>query len=363
MRFVKLFSSTLFDTNFFLVLKYLALFFRKCYYKISNNKFTLKNLYSAKEEREEIFMEEKVFDFYDSTSLKSYNLDKAIRYQLNLLDTLDVFTRKHSENVANITCRLCEYLHCRKGFIVYCTTCAYLHDIGKLFVPSDILQKPGTLTPEERAIIQKHTLHGYNLCMKDLQLRPYATVALNHHEALNGSGYPNGLTLKEIPLEAQIVSVADQFDALVSKRQYKSHIDISEALKLIIEETKPIKKFSSDVHENVGRLNRFVVKKLLKVVLDDIYLEISFTQDYVEELKRELSRLKQIEKYKEKMNSAKKEKERNYYLEGIKVLLKSDETLENYDSVYKEYEDAYIMRKSMIDKLYDEIKIIKKLRV
>jgi hypothetical protein len=306
-------------------------------------------------------MEQNKFDFYDMTSLKSYNLDKSVRYQLNLLDTLDVFTRKHSENVASITCRLCEYMHCSKGFTIYCTTCAYLHDIGKLFIPFEVLQKPGALTPEEREIIKKHTIHGYNLCMKDLQLRPYATVALNHHEALNGSGYPNGLTLKEIPLEAQIVSVADQFEAIVSKRQYKTHIDISEALKIIIEDTKPTN--DSSTHTKVGKLNKFVVKKLLKVVLDDIYLEISYTQDYVEELKRELSRFAQIEKYKEKMYDAKNDKDKNYYLEGIKVLLKNNETLENYEEIHKEYEEAYIMRKSMIDKLYDEIKIIKRLHV
>ena len=308
-------------------------------------------------------MEQKKFDFYDMTSLKSYNLDKAIRYQLNLLDTLDVYTRKHSENVASITCRLCEYMHCKKSFIVYCTICAYLHDIGKLFIPANILQKPGVLTDEEYKIIKDHTIHGYNLCTKDLKLRPYATAALNHHEALNGSGYPKGLTLKEIPIEAQIISVADQFDALVSKRQYKSHIDISEALKIVIAETKPKKRFSTDVHENVGRLNKFVVKKLLKVVLDDIYLEINYTQDYVEELKAELSRFKQIDKYKEKMNMAKKQTEIAYYLEGIKSLLKKDETLDNYGNMREEYTEAYLMRKGMIEKLYQEIKIIKKLRV
>ena len=308
-------------------------------------------------------MEQKKFDFYDMTSLKSYNLDKAIRYQLNLLDTLDVYTRKHSENVASIVCRLCEYMHCSRDFTVYCTICAYMHDIGKLFIPPANLQKPGMLTPEEYEIMKKHTLHGYNLCMKDLKLRPYATGALRHHEALNGSGYPDGLTLKEIPMEAQIISVADQFDAIVSKRQYKSHIDISEALKLIIADTQPEKRFSSDVHENVGKLNKFVVKKLFKVVLDDIYLEITYTEDYVEELKKELARFKQIEKYKEKMNKSQNDKDRNYYLEGIKALLKQDETIENYDDVYHEYEDAYIMRKGMIDKLYDEVKVIKKLRV
>jgi hypothetical protein len=308
-------------------------------------------------------MKTEEFNFYDTTCLKSYNLDKAIRYQLNLLDTLDVFTRRHSENVASITCRLCQYLHCRKDFTLYCTTSAYLHDIGKLFVPADILQKPGKLTDEEYKIMKKHTVNGYNLCMKDLKLRPYATVALNHHEALNGTGYPNGITLKDIPLEAQIVRVADEFDAIVSKRQYKTHIDISEALKFLIEETKPINKHSSNIHESVGKINKFIVKKLIKVVLEDIYLEILYTQDYVETLKNELNRFKQIEKYEEKMNTAKNEKDKNYYLNGIMILLKKDETFKDYKNRYNEYKEAYIMRKKIIDKLYDEIKIVKKLRV
>ena len=308
-------------------------------------------------------MQEKTFNFYDTTSLKSYNLDKSIRYQLNLLDTLDVYTRKHCENVASIVCRLCEYMHSSKSFTVYCTINAYLHDIGKLFIPFEVLQKPGALTPEEYEIMKKHTTLGYNLCMKDLQLRPYATGALYHHEALNGTGYPKGISLHDIPLEAQIIAVADQFDAIVSKRQYKSHIDISEALKIIIADTKPTKRFSSDEHEKVGKLNKLVVKKLLKVVLDDIYMEITYTEDYVTELKNELSRFEQIEKYAQKMNSAKKEKDKNYYLDGIKLLLKKDENLDNYKSIHNEYSDAYTMRKGMIEKLYDEIKIIKKLRV
>ena len=59
------------------------------------------------------------------------------------------------------------------------------------------------------------------MCMENLKLRPYANGALYHHEALNGSGYPNGVTKKDLPLEGQIIRVADEFDAIVSKRQYK----------------------------------------------------------------------------------------------------------------------------------------------
>lgn len=92
-------------------------------------------------------------DFYSKTNLKSYNLDEAMRYQLSMLDTLDPYTRLHCENVANITCRLCEYMHMNKDFTVYCTTCAYLHDIGKLFIPPEILQK--------KRIINRRRIRSY----------------------------------------------------------------------------------------------------------------------------------------------------------------------------------------------------------
>ena len=313
---------------------------------------------------------DKEFDFYDKTSLKSYNLDESMRYQLNMLDHLDVFTRKHCENVANLTCRLCEYLHCNKGFTEYCTICAYLHDIGKLFIPPEILQKPSKLTDEEYEIMKTHTTLGYNMCMKDLKLRPYAAGPLYHHEALDGSGYPQGLTKKDIPYEGQIIRVADEYDAIVSKRQYKSHVGISDTLKILIENTKPnkdVKKSDalSVLSENakLGKNNPIIVKTLFKVVIDDIEYEIYCTQSYLEDLKSELKRLNQISKYKEKMENSKKEKDKNYYYEGIKVLLKNNETLENYLHIYDEYKKAYETRKAIIDNLYNEIKIIKKLKV
>ena len=315
-------------------------------------------------------MFEPVFDFYDKTSLKSYNLDESMRYQLNILDSLDVFTRKHSENVASITCRLCEYLHCTKSFTQYCTICAYLHDIGKQFIPASILQKPARLTDEEFEIMKTHTTIGYEICMKDLKLRPYAAGPLYHHEALNGSGYPQGLTKKDIPYEAQIIRVADEYDAIVSKRQYKSHIDIIDTLKILIENTKPTENVSrssalNEITENtkLGKNNPLIVRKLFKVVIDDIEYEISCTSDYINDLKEDLKRLKQIQKYKIQMEKAKKEKDKQYYLEGMKILLKNNETVENIDFIYEEFKEAYKTRKAIIENLYDEIRKIKKLRV
>ena len=182
-------------------------------------------------------------------------------------------------------------------------------------------------------------------------------------------GYPQGLTKKDIPYEGQIIRVADEYDAIVSKRQYKSHIEISDTLKILIENTKPVEVQKSDAINKViedthlGKNNALIVKKLLKVVIEDIEYEIYCTQGYVDELASELKRFNQIFKYKEKMEKAKKQKDKDYYLEGIKMLLKNPETIDNYLSFYDQYKSAYEKRKAIIDNLYNEIKIIKSLKV
>ena len=317
-----------------------------------------------------IFNKNPEFDFYDKTSLKSYNLDQSMQYQLNMLDSLDVFTRKHCENVASITCRLCEYLHLNKNFTAYCTICAYLHDIGKQFIPPEILQKPGKLTDEEFEIMKTHTTIGYEMCMKDLKLRPYAAGPYYHHEALDGSGYPQGLSGKDIPYEAQIIRVADEYDAIVSKRQYKSHVGISDTLKILIENSHPREKINSsdalaEIANNakLGRNNPKIVKCLIKVVINDIEYEISGKQEYLDYIHENLKRFEQMDIYKSKMLSAKKEKDKNYYLEGINMLLQQGETIDNIEQVHNEIKEAYEFRKKEIDHLWDEIKVIKKLKI
>ena len=314
-------------------------------------------------------MKNEEIDFYSSTNLKSYNLDAIMKYQLSMLDRLDIFTRKHSENVANLVCRICEYLHCKKVFTIHATICAYLHDIGKLFIPPEILNKPSSLTKEEYEIMKKHTTLGYEMCMKDLKLRPYAEGALYHHEALNGSGYPQGLTKKDIPYVAQIIRVADEYDAIVTKRQYTTHINISETLKELIKDAKPteyIKTVALDaLKENykVGKINAKALKALFKVVIDDTLYEISCVMEYIDFLNVQIERLEKIEKYDIKSKKAKKEKDKNYYREGMKMLFKQGENFENYQQVLGEYRQAIIIRQDVKEKLYNEIKIIKKLKV
>ncbi len=291
------------------------------------------------------------FDFYDKTVLKSYDLDSTARYQLKMLDSLDNFTRKHSESVANITCRICDYLHLNKDFTIYCTTCAYLHDIGKMFIPPSILQKPAKLTDEEYEIMKTHTTIGYKMCMDDLNLRPYSAGAKYHHEALNGKGYPDGLAGDKIPIEAQIIRVADEFDAIVSKRQYKSHIGIVDTLKILIE----------NAHN--GKNNIPATKALKKVVIDDTIYEISSAFNYLDYLKENIKRLKQVKKYHDKMMSVSSEKQKNYYLEGMKMLLDTGETVDNCLGILEDYENALTEKEKIIDKLNAELKEIKKLKI
>ena len=306
-------------------------------------------------------------DFYSSTNLKSYNLDDVMKYQLSMLDRLDVFTRRHSENVANLVCRICEYLHCKRAFTIHATICGYLHDIGKLFIPPEILNKPGSLTKEEFEIMKTHTTLGYEMCMKDLKLRPYSEGPLYHHEALNGTGYPQGLTKKDIPFVAQIVRVADEYDAIVTKRQYTTHVNISETLKELIKDARPTAKTLAldALKENykVGKINSKALKALFKVVIDDTLYEISCVMEYIDYLDEQVTRLEKIEKYDLKSQKAKKEKEKNYYKEGMRMLFSQGENFENYNQILDEYRQAIIVRQDVKQKLYDEIKIIKKLKI
>lgn len=314
-------------------------------------------------------MNNEKIDFYSSTNLKSYNLDDVMKYQLSMLDRLDVFTRRHSENVANLVCRICEYLHCKKYFTIHATICGYLHDIGKLFVPPEILNKPDRLTPEEYEIIKTHTTLGYEMCMKDIKLRPYAEGALYHHEALNGTGYPQGLTKDDIPYVAQIIRVADEYDAIVTKRQYTTHINISETLKELMHDARPtdyMKTVALDSlkqNYSVGKINSKALKALFKVVIDDTLYEISCVMDYIKYLKDQVKRLEEIQKYDIKSQKAKKDKEKEYYREGMRMLFQSSENFDNYEQVLSEYRQAIITREDVKAKLYNEIDIIKKLKI
>lgn len=307
------------------------------------------------------------FNFYSKTSLKLYNFEEIIKYQLEQLERLDPNTKQHCYNVACIACRICEYLKLDTKFIIYCTTCAYLHDIGKSEIPTSILYKKTRLTDEEFEILKKHTTIGYNICMSDPQLKDFAKGPLFHHESLNGTGYPNKITEDNIPLEAKIIRVADEFEALTTKNKYNSHIGIIEILNLIINHTKPIdlnlieslQIIAND--SKIGKIDRKIVRALFKVVLDDIEYEILQKSNYMNYLKQEITRLEQI------LILHKKIKNKNFIFfkkrlkKNLNSLLRDNENFNNININLEKVKNKYTKEKDVINKLHEEIKKIKQL--
>ncbi len=156
------------------------------------------------------------------------------------------------------------------------------------------------------------------------------------------------------------------FDAIVAKRQYKTHINISETLKLLIKDAQPsIQSVALDVlatDSKYGKINPKVLNVLFKVVIDDTLYEISCTMEYIQFLKDQLKRLNKIKKYDDKSISSKKGKDKEYYKDCMEILFENGETFDNYKQVSLEYEEALKSRNDVVKKLYKEIEIIKKLR-
>jgi len=147
----------------------------------------------------------------------------------------DMETGLHILRMARYSRLIAEGLGLHSDYCQLIEAAAPMHDVGKIGIPDHILRKPGRHTPEEMVIMRRHTLIGHHI-LKDspssyLQLG--AEIALNHHEWVDGSGYPYGLRGDTIPLEARIVAVADVFDALATDRPYKSAWSTHDALEYL----------------------------------------------------------------------------------------------------------------------------------
>ncbi len=155
-------------------------------------------------------------------------VNQIIRAFAKCIDFKDKYTNGHSFRVAKYTALIAE----RMGYTGQRVTDIYniglLHDIGKIAVPDDILGKPGRLTDEEFRIISKHPSHGYDI-LKEIEIRPELAVGAGyHHEHIDGTGYPFGKKGDEIPEVAQIIAVADTFDAMNSTRPYRKQMKMED---------------------------------------------------------------------------------------------------------------------------------------
>lgn len=138
-----------------------------------------------------------------------------------LIESRDFYTGAHSLGVENLAISIGRELNLDQAVIAEISIAALLHDIGKIGIMESILNKPGKLTPDEYAIIQRHPEIGYN-ALKDIHpLQNIAEDILSHHERFDGQGYPYGKQGAEIPLVARILSVADVYEAITADRVYR----------------------------------------------------------------------------------------------------------------------------------------------
>jgi len=167
-------------------------------------------------------------------NLSMQNLKRIISQTVGAISTTidfrDPFTDKHQKRVADLAAALVTEMNLGQEMIYEITVAANLHDIGKVTISNEILNKLEPVTPEEFEIVKTHSQFGYDL-IKDIEFPwPIAKIVLQHHEKINGSGYPRGLKGEEILLSARILCVADVVEAMVSERPYRKGLGMEAAL-------------------------------------------------------------------------------------------------------------------------------------
>lgn len=160
----------------------------------------------------------------------------VVNHLLNLISGHDTGTARHSYKVAEIAVKFARTLHLPCQTVEDIATAALLHDIGKIKIPKDILNKPEKLTEDEFEIIKKHSQYGFEILNNMTQLQHIAEAVHCHHEKYNGKGYPHGKIGQEIPFIAQILSITDVYEALTSDRIYRKAMTPQEASQVIYTE-------------------------------------------------------------------------------------------------------------------------------
>lgn len=178
---------------------------------------------------------------------------QMIRAFSKAIDVKDKYTNGHSARVALYSQMIAKQMGCRQEQIDHIHNIALLHDIGKIFIPDHILNKPQPLTDEEFEIMKQHTTYGSDI-LKEIKIFPdMALGAEYHHERLDGNGYPNGIRGEDIPFSVRIVAVADSFDAMNSDRPYR--------------ERMKMERIVSELEEAAGtQLDADAVRALLELI-------------------------------------------------------------------------------------------------
>ncbi|MGA8140536.1 MAG: HD-GYP domain-containing protein [Desulfobaccales bacterium] len=157
-------------------------------------------------------------------------LNGTVMALFSIIETRDPYTAGHQRRVVQLACAIAQELGFSQSRIEGLRVMGFLHDIGKTAIPSEILAKPGKLSEYEFNIIKTHPQIAYDI-LKEIEFPwPVAKVVLQHHERLDGSGYPAGLSGPDIVMEAAILSVADVTEAITSHRPYRPALGLDKAL-------------------------------------------------------------------------------------------------------------------------------------
>lgn len=179
------------------------------------------------------------------------------------LDAKDIYTAGHSTRVGNMANKLGIYLGIKDEELETLHIAGHLHDIGKIGIPDNILNKNGKLDSEEWELMKKHPEIGHNILSKVKSLEDISYIVLYHHERWDGKGYPNGLCKERIPLGARIIAVCDSIDAMQSDRPYRKLISDFECRQEIIK-NKGIMYDPSIVECIIENWNEIVVEHYSK---------------------------------------------------------------------------------------------------
>jgi len=186
------------------------------------------------------------------------SMQSIISLLASVVEVRDPYTAGHQRRVGNLSAAIAEKMELPQSTIDIIRIIGYIHDIGKMFIPTEILSKPGKLNAIEMQMIREHPMNGYQMIKKVELPALVAETIYQHHERCNGSGYPRALDAEMIVQEAQILMVADVVEAMMSHRPYRPALGVDAAL--------------AEIKQNSGLLfNKQVVNTCLELFLKDNY--------------------------------------------------------------------------------------------
>lgn len=146
------------------------------------------------------------------------------------LEAKDLYTRGHSDRVADMSYEVAKGLGISGSELEEIHMAAHLHDIGKIGVPDNVLNKNGKLAPHEWEYMKMHPVIGYKILSKSKRLKAISEIVLYHHERWDGKGYPGGISQADIPIGSRIIAVCDAIDAMTSDRPYRKAMSFETCL-------------------------------------------------------------------------------------------------------------------------------------